>query len=72
MVAAENRQLWNRLNKLTRANKTLGSQLTKISDTLKQHSPAQPSDIVPYNFRDIYNSTKDDNSQQHTLTTSNG
>ncbi|OAD53904.1 hypothetical protein WN48_08579 [Eufriesea mexicana] len=72
MVAAENRQLWKRLNKLTRANKTLGSQLTKISDTLKQHSPAQPSDIVSYNFWDIYNSTRDDNNQQHTLTTSNG
>ncbi|XP_015439310.1 PREDICTED: uncharacterized protein LOC107194234 [Dufourea novaeangliae] len=71
MVAAENRQLWNRLTKLTRTNKSLGSQLTKISDTLKQHSPAQPTDIVSYNFQDISHSPKqqDDNQQ---LITSNG
>ncbi|KAF3428844.1 hypothetical protein E2986_04251 [Frieseomelitta varia] len=69
MVAAENRQLWNRLSKLTRTNKSLGSQLTKISDTLKQHSPAQPSDIVSYSFRDI--SSKEDNNQCM-LATNNG
>lgn len=56
MVAAENRKLWNRLTKLTRTNKCLGNQLTKISDTLKQHSQAQPSDIMSYNFRDASNS----------------
>ncbi|XP_076758698.1 C2H2-type zinc binding domain-containing protein spindle-F isoform X1 [Xylocopa sonorina] len=72
MVAAENRQLWNRLTKLTRTNKSLGSQLTKISDTLKQHSPAQPSDIVSYSFRDVSNSAKEDNNQQNVLTTNNG
>lgn len=74
MVAAENRQLWNRLSKLTKTNKSLGSQLTKISDTLKQHSPVQASDIVSYNFRDnfqdIFSSTKEDNNQQ--LVTNNG
>nr|XP_031829441.1 protein spindle-F [Nomia melanderi] len=65
MVAEENRKLWNRLTKLTRTNKSLGSQLTKISDTLKQHSPAQPTDIVSYNFCDISQSTKSkDGSQQ--------
>lgn len=72
MVAAENRQLWNRLSKLTKTNKSLGSQLTKISDTLKQHSPVQASDIISYNFRDIFNSTKEDNNQQCTLVTNNG
>lgn len=71
MVAAENRQLWNRLSKLTKTNKSLGSQLTKISDTLKQHSPVQASDIVSYSFRDIFNS-KEDNNQQCTLVTNNG
>ncbi|KAB0800492.1 hypothetical protein PPYR_06232 [Photinus pyralis] len=34
MVSAENRQLWNRLSRLTRANENLGSKLHKISDTL--------------------------------------
>ncbi|XP_053977597.1 protein spindle-F isoform X1 [Hylaeus volcanicus] len=58
MVAAENRQLWKRLTKLTRTNKSLGSQLTKISDTLKQHSPAQPSEIVSYNFDGVSHTTK--------------
>lgn len=53
MVAAENRQLWNRLTRLTKTNKSLGSQLTKISDTLKQHPTMQSSDIITYNFRDV-------------------
>ncbi|XP_033322321.1 C2H2-type zinc binding domain-containing protein spindle-F isoform X2 [Megalopta genalis] len=53
MVAAENRQLWKRLTKLTRINKSLGSQLTKISDTLKQHSPAKPSDYESYKFCNV-------------------
>ncbi|XP_003704166.1 C2H2-type zinc binding domain-containing protein spindle-F [Megachile rotundata] len=68
MVAAENRQLWNRLTKLTRTNKSLGNQLTNISDTLKQHSPAQPSEIVSYNFRDL---SKQEDNQQCALNTNN-
>ncbi|CAK9824234.1 Protein spindle-F [Anthophora retusa] len=72
MVAGENRQLWNRLNKLTRTNKSLGNQLTKISTTLKQHSPAQPSEILSYSFHDISSSTKEDNTQQNALTANNG
>lgn len=65
MVAAENRQLWTRLTKLTRTNKSLGSHLTKISDTLKQHSPSQPSDIVAYNFQDIsYSAKQEDGNKQ--------
>ena len=72
MVAAENRQLWNRLTKLTRTNKSLGNQLNKISDTLKQHSPAQPSEIVSYNFRDVSSSAKQEDNQQCALSTSNG
>lgn len=58
MVAAENRQLWNRLTRLTKTNKSLGSQLIKISDTLKQHPATQPSDIISYNFRDVSNPDK--------------
>lgn len=34
MVAAENRQLWSRLSKLTKDNQTLGNSLDKIKDTL--------------------------------------
>lgn len=34
MVAAENRQLWSRLSKLTKDNQTLGISLNKIKDTL--------------------------------------
>lgn len=58
MVAAENRQLWNRLTRLTKTNKSLGSQLTKISDTLKQHPATQSSDITSYNFCDVFSSDK--------------
>ncbi|XP_043259332.1 protein spindle-F [Colletes gigas] len=71
MVAAENRQLWNRLTKLTRTNKSLGNQLTKISDTLKQHSPAQPLDLVPYKLHDISQSVKQENDNEQ-LTANNG
>ncbi|XP_014467665.1 PREDICTED: uncharacterized protein LOC106740796 [Dinoponera quadriceps] len=72
MVATENRRLWDRLTKLTKTNKSLGSQLTKISDTLKQHPPAQPSDILSYSFRDITVSDKQDANKKHLLTTDNG
>lgn len=34
MVAAENRQLWSRLSKLTKDSQTLGTSLDKIKDTL--------------------------------------
>ncbi|KYN17629.1 PREDICTED: protein spindle-F [Trachymyrmex cornetzi] len=68
MVAAENRQLWNRLTRLTKSNKSLGSQLTKISDTLKQHPATQPSDIISYNFRDVANFDKHD-AKTYLLTT---
>ncbi|KYM97781.1 PREDICTED: protein spindle-F [Cyphomyrmex costatus] len=68
MVAAENRQLWNRLTRLTKTNKSLGSQLTKISDTLKQHPVTQPSDIISYKFRDVSNLDKQD-AKTYLLTT---
>lgn len=71
MVAAENRQLWKRLTKLTRTNKSLGNQLTKISDTLKQHSPAQPADIISYSFRDISNDIAQDANKKSILCSNN-
>ncbi|KAH0560573.1 protein spindle-F [Cotesia glomerata] len=46
MVAGENRQLWNRLTRLTRTNKSLGNKLIKISDTLKQNQASQPNNEV--------------------------
>lgn len=61
MVAAENRQLWNRLTRLTRANKTLGNQLTKISDTLKKHPTTEPTDILTYSFKQTCIDTPGDN-----------
>lgn len=67
MVAAENRQLWNRLTRLTKTNKSLGSQLTKISDTLKQHPAIQPSDIT-CNVRDVSSSDKSDTNKKYLLT----
>ncbi|XP_017886483.1 protein spindle-F [Ceratina calcarata] len=72
MVAAENRQLWKRLTKLTRTNKTLGSHLTKISDTLKEHSPVQPSELVSYSCQDISDSTLKENVKQQAVLTANG
>lgn len=51
MVAAENRQLWNRLTRLTRTNKTLGSKLIKISDTLKQHPAGQALETSSYSIK---------------------
>lgn len=38
MVVTENKQLWNRLSHMTKVNKSLGGHLTKISDTLNQHT----------------------------------
>lgn len=68
MVAAENRQLWNRLTRLTKTNKSLGSQLTKISDTLKQHPITQPSEIITYNFLDTSSLGKQDINKKNLLT----
>lgn len=67
MVAAENRQLWNRLTRLTKTNKSLGSQLTKISDTLKQHPPTQSSEILSYSFCDISSLDKQDTDNKYLL-----
>lgn len=53
MVAAENRQLWSRLTRLTRTNKNLGNQLIKISDTLKQHPASQSQDALTHSFKDV-------------------
>ncbi|KAK3931117.1 Protein spindle-F [Frankliniella fusca] len=39
MVTSENKQLWTRLSQSAKLNQSLGSQLTKISDTLNRHSP---------------------------------
>ncbi|EZA48061.1 hypothetical protein DMN91_005961 [Ooceraea biroi] len=71
MVASENRQLWNRLTTLTKINKSLGSQLTKMPDTLKQHPATQPSDITLYNFRDASTSGKQE-ANKYSSTTDNG
>lgn len=38
MVTSENKQLWTRLSQSAKLNQSLGSQLTKISDTLHRHS----------------------------------
>ncbi|XP_046398197.1 protein spindle-F [Ischnura elegans] len=38
MVVTENKQLWNRLSHMTKVNKSLGGHLSKISDTLNQHT----------------------------------
>lgn len=36
MVTKENQDLWAKLGKLTNANKSLGTQLTKMNDTILQ------------------------------------
>jgi len=71
MVASENRQLWNRLTRLTKINKSLGSQLTKITDTLKQHPATQPSDITLYHFRDASTPGKQE-ANKYLLTANDG
>lgn len=43
MVASENRNLWNRLSKLTDVNNSLGNQLLKINDALNQHKMNESS-----------------------------
>lgn len=48
MVTNENQEFWSKLSKLTKVNKSLGSQLTKINDTLTQHSsnPTPQSNLI--------------------------
>lgn len=62
MVATENRQLWNRLSRLTQANQSLGSHLSKISSTLSRHHstnsitiPKSESPISSLSHRDELN-----------------
>ncbi|KAK9731307.1 Autophagy receptor zinc finger-C2H2 domain [Popillia japonica] len=38
LVVNENKKLWTRLSKLLQVNKTLGSHLTKINESLNQHT----------------------------------
>lgn len=63
MVTSENKQLWNRLSQSAKLNQSLGSQLTKISDTLHRHSTASNmtnsqlrNSMVASSSRDIFNS----------------
>lgn len=53
MVSSENQQLWKKLTQFILAQKSLGNQLTKISDNTKQ----QPSPEIPialtYSFKEI-------------------
>ncbi|XP_043286531.1 protein spindle-F [Venturia canescens] len=53
MVAAENRQLWSRLTRLTRTNKKLDNQLTKTSDSIKQNANSQPLNALTHSFKDV-------------------
>ncbi|KAI4493833.1 hypothetical protein M0804_002009 [Polistes exclamans] len=71
MVAAENRHLWNRLIRLTKANKSLGLHFTKISDTLKQHS-TQSFDIMSYSFCNVPSPVKQETNKNCTLSSDNG
>ncbi|XP_046681790.1 protein spindle-F-like [Homalodisca vitripennis] len=43
MVETENKQLWTRLSKLIEGNDSLGSHLTKISNTSNKHSVGESS-----------------------------
>lgn len=64
MVASENRQLWNRLSRLTKTNKSLGNHLHKISNALQQHPPnQQPLETLSYNFKNDFNISKSDSDQ---------
>ncbi|XP_012283258.1 protein spindle-F [Orussus abietinus] len=72
MVAAENRQLWNRLTRLTRTNKNLGNQLTKISDTLKQHTSVQSCDVTSYNVKDVTNLVKNEQGDKSSQVVNHG
>lgn len=53
MVASENRQLWKRLTWLAQASKSLGYQLTTISDNLKEYSQKKIPTASSYNFKDF-------------------
>lgn len=72
MVAAENRHLWNRLIRLSKANKSLGMHFTKISDALKQHTPTQPFDIMSYSFCNMPSSVKQETNKKCILNADNG
>lgn len=72
MIAAENRHLWNRLTRLSKANKSLGLHFTKISDALKQHSSTQPFDIMAYNICNVPSSVKQEANKKCILDTDNG
>lgn len=63
MVATENRHLWNRLSRLTKTNKSLGSHLNKITDALQQHPPTQPLEALSYSFKNDFNFSKNDSDQ---------
>lgn len=51
LVTKENQDLWGKLGQLTRVNRSLGTQLTKINDTISQHSvnpnsPVNQSNLI--------------------------
>lgn len=63
MVTSENKQLWTRLSQSAKLNQSLGSQLTKISDTLNRHSAvgnlnqSQQAVNMTSSSRDIFRSS---------------
>lgn len=70
MVAAENRQLWSRLSKLTKDNQTLGTSLDKIKDTLvntghqnlirsKTFTQNSPNPILRQKLHDVGDASKE-------------
>lgn len=70
MVAAENRQLWSRLSKLTKDNQSLGTSLDKIKDTLvntghqnlirsKTFTQSSPNPILRQKFHDASGVSKE-------------
>ncbi|XP_046736242.1 protein spindle-F isoform X2 [Diprion similis] len=63
MIANENRQLWKRLSRLTKTNKSLGNHLNKISDALQQHPSTQPLEALSYNMRLDFNLSKNESDQ---------
>uniref|UniRef100_A0A1B6MBL2 UBZ1-type domain-containing protein n=1 Tax=Graphocephala atropunctata TaxID=36148 RepID=A0A1B6MBL2_9HEMI len=73
MVATENKQLWTRLSKLTEVNFSLGSHLTKISDTLSKHSlgesskPNQSIQIMNSCHKEVDNEEKDGSLEEISL-----
>ena len=72
MVSSENRQLWKRLTRLTRTNKSLGTQLTKISDTLKQHPSEEVPTALTYSFKEIPELFRESKHDKHMLSNNEG